>query len=82
MVKESSPANFSSHVGQVGRAQNVVLSYYLNRLYEKQLKTADFSMFGQLYQFQWLETIQNEHDILNRHPCNTFQWFLKFHCFA
>ena len=55
MVKESSPANFSSHVGQVGRAQNVVLSHFLYKMNGKQLKMSDFSMFA-------LEIIQNDTD--------------------
>ena len=72
-------ANYSFlwRVEQVRRTQNVVLSRFLCKMYEKQLKMADFSKFGQTYQFRWLQTIQN-HDTLNRYHFNTFQWFLKF----
>ena len=64
---------------QVGRTHNVVLSHFLHKMYGKQLKLADFSIFGQIYQFPWLETVQNDHDTLNRHHLSTFQWFSKFH---
>ena len=74
MVKESSPANFSFLWGveQVGSKQNVILSLFLYKMYRKQLKMAYFTVFGQIYKFQLLETIQNDYDALNRHYLNTF----------
>ena len=81
MVKESSPANFSFLWGveQVGSKQNVILSLFLYKMYGKQLKIADFSIIGQICQFQWIETIKYEHYTLNRYHSNTFQWFSNFH---
>ena len=43
--------------GTVGRMDYVVLSYFLNKIYGKELKKADVCIFGQKYQFQSLETI-------------------------
>ena len=48
-------------------------------MYGKQLRMTDFSIFGQIYQFQRLETIKNDHDTLNIRYFNTIQCFLKLY---
>ena len=70
MVKESSSANF--RVEQVRSGQNVILSRFLYKMYGKHLKMAEFSIIGQIGQFQLIETIKYYHDTLNRHHFNTF----------
>ena len=72
MVKECWNFSFLWGVEQVRRTENVVFSNFLYKRYRKQLKMAYFTVFGQIYKFQLLETIQNDYDALNRHYLNTF----------
>ena len=41
-----------------------------------------FSIVGQIYQFQLIETIKYDDDTLNRHDSNTFNNFQNFTAFT
>ena len=66
---------------QVGSKQNVILSYFLYKMYGKQMNMADFSIVGQIYQFQLIGTIKYYHinstDIILK-LFNDFQIFTAF----